>query len=302
MYKRTSLLYLLLVFCFKGFSQNPIFSKINFYDDLTSVSSHLKGICDSTKLFKLDNPKLPLAEGKESHLVAYNMNFENSVIDKVAFVFADNRLMTIECHGNVSEILRRKMGDNPVDYLGFKAYPNDLIFVNQEKNKLWSMTPEAAHLHLFAWNNPYLFETTGKFAYEESASLPDFIEMGADLEYLTKEFHRYSQSVQIDTIKRPDSHAQVQLNSLGIAFAGFPRKMEARFGNNKLNMLWVLTAKEEEDRVRNKLINSYGKPLFIGKEWEFFKNWTVGLRKDKPEVLFLTEELAKLYRDKLTID
>lgn len=93
-----------------------------------------------------------------------------------------------------------------------------------------------------------------------------------------------------------DPNAQLQLNCFGIEYAGFPRKIEARFGDGKLNMVWILTGKGEENRIREKLKTEYGEPVFVNDTWEIFDGWTVGLRKDKPELLLLTKELGQFYK------
>jgi hypothetical protein len=53
-------------------------------------------------------------------------------------------------------------------------------------------------------------------------------------------------------------------------YAGFPRKFEVRFENNKLKKVWILKGKEEENRIREKLTIEYGNSIF---------------ENDKPEVL-----------------
>ena len=93
-----------------------------------------------------------------------------------------------------------------------------------------------------------------------------------------------------------DPFAQLQIDCFGIEYAGFPRKFEARFGDNKLNVLWILTGKGEEDRIRQELIKHYGKPIFINDDWEIFNDWQIGLRKDKPEVLVMTKEIGMFYK------
>ncbi|MEQ5790667.1 hypothetical protein J4E06_06370 [Muricauda sp. NFXS6] len=77
---------------------------------------------------------------------------------------------------------------------------------------------------------------------------------------------------------------------------GFPRKVEARFGNGKLNSVWIPTAKAEEDRIRQKLKEAYGQHIVITDEFEVFNDWKVLLRKDKPEVLLLNETLIPVYK------
>jgi hypothetical protein len=75
-----------------------------------------------------------------------------------------------------------------------------------------------------------------------------------------------------------------------------PRKLEARFGDDKLNVVWILTAKGEEDRIRQALIEQYGKPIFVDDNWEIFNDWQVGLRKDKPEILLIEKALGQVYK------
>ena len=77
---------------------------------------------------------------------------------------------------------------------------------------------------------------------------------------------------------------------------GFPRKVEARFGNNILNVVWILTGKGEEDRIRQALIAEFGNPIFVTDEWEIFNDWQVGLRKDKPEVLLMEKSIGLGYK------
>ena len=61
-------------------------------------------------------------------------------------------------------------------------------------------------------------------------------------------------------------------------------------------MVWILTAKAEEQRVRQQLRAAYGEPVFVSDDWEAYQNWEVFLRKDKPEVLFLTAALGQHYK------
>lgn len=94
--------------------------------------------------------------------------------------------------------------------------------------------------------------------------------------------------------KSPD--AQLQINAFGVQCFGFPRKLEARFGDEKLNVVWILTGKAEEDKIRQELIKAYGKPIFEDDNWEIFNDWQVGLRKDKPEVLLIEKALGQVYK------
>ena len=89
---------------------------------------------------------------------------------------------------------------------------------------------------------------------------------------------------------------QHQLDCYGYEFAGFPRKIEAVFGDGVLQQAWILTGKGEEERVRRALVEAWGEATYIDDDWEIFGDGTVMLRKDKPEVLMLSPGLAPLYR------
>ena len=71
-----------------------------------------------------------------------------------------------------------------------------------------------------------------------------------------------SDFINIEELDGSDPNAQLQINCFGINYFGFPRKIEARFGDDKLNVVWILTAKGEEDRKRKALTHQYGKPIF----------------------------------------
>ena len=70
------------------------------------------------------------------------------------------------------------------------------------------------------------------------------------------------------------------------------------FGDGVLELAWILTGKEEEDRVRQALIKAYGQPELVTDTWEAFKGWQIALRKDKPEVLVLSENLAPIFKER----
>jgi len=74
------------------------------------------------------------------------------------------------------------------------------------------------------------------------------------------------------------------------------RKIKARFGDNNLNVVWILTGKGEEDSIRKVLMSQFGDPIFVNDEWKIFNNWKVGLRKDKPEVLLIEAKIGLEYK------
>ena len=66
---------------------------------------------------------------------------------------------------------------------------------------------------------------------------------------------------------------------------------------SKQNILLInFLCKGEENRIREKLIEAYGQAIFSDDAWETFHDWQIMLRKDKPEVLFMTKKLGEYYK------
>ncbi len=276
-----------------------VFNNFKFGDSLNIVQTQLIKISDSTKVVEVAKPTFPLSKNTEAHLLAYNIRVKTETLDRAVFTFSDHRLCYIEARGQALKIFGVNRKDASQDFMDYLVFPKDLLFIHQKEDAAWVLTPESTHPNLFTWNNPLLADANHSVNYNPSAKIPEFITMGGAFKTELPKFKNTGKTIQINRLDGSDPNAQIQINAYGIEYAGFPRKFEARFGNDKLNMIWVLTAKGEENRLREKLIKAYEKPIFINENWEFFNNWTVALRKDKPEILFLTKELGRQYKDKL---
>jgi len=71
--------------------------------------------------------------------------------------------------------------------------------------------------------------------------------------------------------------------------------IEAVFGDGILQLAWILAGSGEEDRLRQALIAAYGPAISDNGTYEVFADGRVALRKDKHEILILSEELVPLY-------
>ena len=286
----------LLFFCIISKGQtSEVFGNIKFDESLSKTKIKVKKIAKSTRVINVSSPSFPLAKYKEEHLIATNVKLNNEIIDKVVFIFSDDKLSYIQAKGTNSKSLN--LSAKAKSYLHYTVYESDLIFVDEEKDLTWFLTPESVHPNLFTWNNPYLFDSKlAEVIYNPSVKVPSFIKLGKNIEQLSPLLKKNSDFIDIQTF--PGN--KIQINCYGIEYAGFPRKFEARFDNGILNMVWILTGKGEEDRIRKKLVNQYGKAVFINKDWEVFNNWTVLLRKDKPEILLLTKKLGQAYKKQYT--
>ncbi len=274
-----------------------LFNGVSFHESLASAKEKISPNVLSHFVLTLDEPQFPLAKNTESHLLCTNLKTPRGTLAQVVFTFADDQLHYIEAHGNAINVFFSDKRDSIQDFMGYKVVIKDRLFGQPEKDVIWLLTEEAVHPNLFTWKNPYLTEGgPTSVSYDTKGEIPDFIEMGGALDDLRPILQTHSDFVVERELDGSDPNAQLQLDCFGIEYAGFQRKVEARFGNGKLNTLWILTGKGEEDRIRTKLVARYGKPLFVNEDWEIYDNWTVGLRKDKPEVLVLTSELGQFYK------
>ncbi|WP_350285548.1 hypothetical protein [uncultured Croceitalea sp.] len=287
-----------IAFCFSVFAQNEVlFNDIHFYESLTTVKEKLGQNVLSHTVFTRYEPTFPLASETEEHLICTNLKTANGILAQVVFTFADNKLHYIEAKGNTLKTLIEKRNDTAVDYLNFKVYKKSNLFADLENDAVRFVSKEAAHPNLFTWSNPFISEKQPEnYRYNTSIEVPSFLEMGGELDRLRPMLIANAATVTEQKLDGSDPNAQLQLNCFGVEYAGFPRKVEARFGDGRLNAVWILTAKAEENRIRKKLIKSFGEPIFKNADWEIFNDWTIGLRKDKPEILLLTPELGQFYK------
>lgn len=287
-----------MMLSFSVFAQvETIFNGTTFNESLKTVQGKLDKISKTTIIISIKNPSFPLAKDKEEHLICTNIKTKHGIIAKAAFSFSDDKLSFIEARGNAIKTIIETRKDTAMTYLGFKVYRSDMLFADLKDDTVKFLTKEAAHPNLFMWSNPYLTSNDNSNpGYKDSAMVPDFLKMGADINELKPLIEANSTLTQTEQLDGSDPNAQVQINAFGVDYAGFPRKIEARFGDNKLNAVWILTGKGEEDRIRQKLIAAYGQPIFKTDDWEIFNNWQIGLRKDKPEILLLTQKLGLHYK------
>ena len=291
----------LLILCtplFTNAQPEAIFNDIRLKETFDSATKKLTEISETVDTISIDSPTFPLAKNKEQHLVCYQLQTDNGVIDRAVFTFADDSLHYIMARGNVHKALTEKRTDTAMVYMGYEIYFAEGLFLKKEEDAAWVLTPEATHPNLFVWENPfldgdYIVETVPSYMYE----IPDFLKMGGSLEKVAPNLGANSKFTYTEELDGSDPNAQLQINCFGVDYAGFPRKMEARFGDNKLNVVWILTGKGEEDRIRQALIAQYGDPIFVNDDWEIFNNWQVGLRKDKPEVLLMEQQIGLGYKE-----
>lgn len=280
-----------------------LFYEIDFNDSLVSVKEKLKKYCRSFQVIDIESPSFPLAKNSENHLICEEIKIDGNVIQEVAFVFADDKLALIEARGGAIKTLSSKTTSEASPYMDYQVFLPEMMFVNIQEDAAWLLTQDSLHPNLFTWSNPYLPSNGGKNQqYDSSVEIPQPLKFGATINELTPFFEKQCPLIQVEKIDEPwlptKPKEQTQINCFGFEYAGFPRKIEAVFGDGILELAWILTGKGEEDRIHKALVQTYSEPEFVNDDWEAFHSWKIALRKDKPEILVLSERLAPIYKEK----
>lgn len=270
-------------------------------DDSAIVHSTLAEICREINTINATPVQFPLARASEEHVLCFDMQLPAGKISSAVFVVADDALKMIEARGGAVKTLIDPREDEPMNYLEYQAFEQGQIFTIREADTVWFMSKEALHPNLFTWSNP-LLKAAGEAmpVYNASAALPSILNMGGDIESLRPQFEAscpiMNEQKQKNAWLPHGPKQQTQINCFGFDYAGFPRKFEAVFADGVLELVWILTAKQEEGRVREALIDAFGPAEETSEKWERFHSGQIALRKDKPEILVISEKLTPYYR------
>ncbi len=256
----------------------------------------LEKIADRSELIEVNPPRFPLARYRESHLIASRVVTDAGTIEQVILTFADDALVYIEAFGNAAQVFTDGRTGPPQMYMDYAAWPAERLFVNTAADRVWILTEAGVHANLFTWRNPNAHADRSSYAAKPSRRIPEFLEMGATLEDMRPLLRQACSMIREQSLDGSDPNAQLQIDCFGVEYMGFPRKIEARFGNSRLNVVWMLTGQGEEHRVRKALGEQFGDAIFSDERWEIFNQWKVGLRKDKPEVLLMAPEIGLQYK------
>lgn len=292
---KASLLALVFVLTSHSYGQEPPLGGLQLGMTPEAVKAHLapQGLEPVVRI--PEKAAFPLAAETEAHWVVRGYRTAANTLEKMVLVFADGKLVFLEAAGGATALLDTYADAAFQPYEAYRFYQHWSLVANTAEDRLWQLTPEGMHLNLFAWHHP-LLDGDSFPDYPMQVEVPAFLEMGASLQQLEGKLEAASSLIIREELDGSDPNAQLQLNCYGIPFAGFSRKVEARFGGGRLNVAWILTAKAEEARIREALKGTYGEPVFVSDDWEAYRDWQVFLRKDKPEVLLLTPELGQYYK------
>jgi hypothetical protein len=271
---------------------------IQLGDTSSVVGVKLKSACESIEYLSVEPPVFPMSVLTEAHIICQEYRAGSIVFDRVAFTFADDSLVHMEAHGVELQPVAAALGSSSGQYLGFSYYGAGSHWLDSDEQLLLWLNEEGRHLNLFTWRNPFLVNST----YGDklpAAELPGIVVFNSSLEEIFSVALRDcgpAQMVPEDRIWLQNNPSkQVQINCFNYRYAGFNRKLELVFGDGKLEVVWVLTGKGEERRLREWLMGNWGGPILENEVWEVFADGRISLRKDKPELLILSAEMMPIY-------
>lgn len=279
------------------------FNGVEFGSAPGVLIERIKGQCEAIETVNVEPAMIPIARQRETHVLCRNYQpGENPGIGEVAFVFGDESLGLIEAHGGVVAALKGFTEAEPQEFLDYQVYFEDLLLVSPAEDAAGLLTPESVHPHMFLWRNPVLTaNASSQRKFDPSAAVPEVLQFGSSIDELAPLLEKSCEMTSRQEIKEvwlPSKPArQTQINCYGYDYAGFLRKIEAVFGDDRLQLAWILTGAGEEDRLRQALVEAFGPANSDNGIYEVFNNGQVALRKDKPEVLMLAEDLVPLYQD-----
>ena len=264
---------------------------IRIGDNYDQVNGKLAYHCPAVKQQSVTPPRFPLAKHGEKHLICESVKGGG----KAAVVLADGKVSHIYAEDINEELIAKPSGQTN-QYLGYRVYSGHQLWTKDKTATL--IDTKALHPNLYVWKNPHISEDKS-ISQPIDNGLPAVLKFGATLDELKPAFEAHCQPMEILETKvwllnKPKQ--QIQVNCFNYDYLGFPRKIEAVFGDGVLELAWILTAEEEEARVRQGLIQNHGNAIVTKDDWEVFDQGRVYLRKDKPEVLAVSEKLVPLIR------
>ncbi|MDF1698905.1 MAG: hypothetical protein P1U56_23830 [Saprospiraceae bacterium] len=129
---------------------------------------------------------------------------------------------------------------------------------------------------------------------------PKVFEFGSTMVEMQHRMQPLSDSLSVrlnEEIQLPTAHkSQSQLDVHGFMYAGKKRKAELIFADDALDIVWILTEAEEEEKFIEKFESMYGAPTHITNEATFFINDATAVRNTPHEVLFISQRLIEPYK------
>jgi len=297
----------LLLFCVLSFSQaqaspaDILQSAIRFGTSLNDWLDSAGHLCDAVRQRHREPPLLPVSLARDDylHCIIAHENRHGLPVGEIALTFADSRLALTEIRGTalLNVLLPSELSqDQAVSYAGWDVFPEGAWVVAKDGELAWQLEPASLHPHLFLFRNP-LLEYANQSASDGAGpiEIPDFLTPGAPFEQVESRFRAGCDFVEVKVIDPPtlpvESQTQTQVNCFGWPLAGAHRKLEAVFSDGGLQLVWILTAPQEHDRLVENLSAGLGE---LESDVTNYAIWPggVALRKDKPEIAIASDPVA----------
>jgi len=270
---------------------------------LDDVRASIVPFADHVEVVPVSPPRHPLASEDETYLVCRGLRTgSGEVVASAVYTFCDGALVVAEIETAGLADRTPTEGEQVIAFPPFVVDLATFTVTHLEQDRAWILSPDAAHAHAFLWSSPDGLRARGVDGDAHAMALPASLPLGASIDDVAP----LLDAACVATMRRDiadvwlatEPEKQVQIDAYGLSYAGLPRKVEAVFGDGRLELVWILTGRGEEDRLRRKLTAAFGDPVYVDDDIEAFDGWKVALRKDKPEVLFLSERLIPHYRDR----
>ena len=128
---------------------------------------------------------------------------------------------------------------------------------------------------------------------------PKSIDFSNDLATYQSELGAHCGSVTVRRFDPPElpgtEREHIQLDCEGFDFLGKPRLAEFVFRDGMLALVWILTTPEEEAVLEAELKKTYGLASHTSRDFTAFTAHQAALRKDVPEVLFYSPDMAPMF-------
>ncbi len=240
------------------------FNGVEFGSAPGAVIGRIENQCGSIETLRVQPPVIPVARLLETHVLCKEFQTgDGAGIGEVAFVFGDDSLALIEAHGGAVAALSALAGAEPIPFQDYTVYMDDMLVTQSAEDAAWLLTPDSVHPNMFLWHDPVLTANAPSARkFEPSAAIPAVLQFGSSIDELNPLFENscnMTSRQEIDDVWLPTHPAkQTQINCYGYDYAGFPRKIEAVFGDGILQVAWILTGAGEEDRLRQSLVQAFG--------------------------------------------
>lgn len=284
--------YILLLFILttlKSISQDLV--GLSLGDTYKKILPMLKEKSAEVEIYDDKIKLLPIAKENTIHVVSRKFKVsEKLTIDKIIFTFTDDRLNLVQSLDSrfVRFVQDNSSSSEAVPYAGYTVYPKTGFVISNKNSSVSWLQPQHLHSHIFLWTNPLLINSSIADDPVDFKIL-NGVELGMSIEKVKQIMKplAYIEEKPIKPSRYPIAKEDFQLNSYGYSYGGFPRKIEFIFLDGELKVIWILTAKEEEGRIKASFSRQFGNPIRESKKYIYF-NRNMRIRKDVSEILITT--------------